>query len=120
MGQDAVCRVRALGVVISQPLADARLCFRALLKGVQVNAFVLQKPPQMLDHAVVDPPPFAVHADFDPGCAQHVDPGTAGEPAALIRVNRPGFTGELLVQYFRLLFRLRSRFDRNFPLLLLG
>ena len=85
-----MCRVRALGVVIGEPLADARLCFWALFKAVQVNAFILQRPPQTLDHRVVDPPTLAVHADLDLdldlGRGQHVDPRTAGELPTLVGV----------------------------------
>ena len=79
-------RVWPLGVVILQPFPDTSLGFRAFLEGMQVNAFVLQRPPQTLDHAVVDPATFAVHADLDLRILQHINPVTAGELAALIGV----------------------------------
>ena len=75
--------MRALSGVVSQPFADTCLGLSATLEGVEVHAFVLQGSPQTLDPAVVDPPPFAVHADLDLCLGQHVDPSTAGELAAL-------------------------------------
>lgn len=83
-GQDAVGRVRPLGVVILQPFPDARLRLGAFLKGMQVHTFVFQRPPQKFDHAIVDPAALAIHADLDLRVAQHVDPVTAGELAAII------------------------------------
>ncbi len=32
---------------------------------MQVHAFIFQRPPQALDHTIVDPAPLAVHADLD-------------------------------------------------------
>ena len=53
-------------------------------KGVQIDAFVLQRPPKTLDHPIVDPAPFTIHADLDLRIRQHVDPIATGELAALI------------------------------------
>lgn len=82
--QDSVGKMRALSVLVSQPFSDVCLDLGAPLEGVEVYAFVLQKPPQAPDHAVFDPPPFAVHADLDLCFGQHVGPCTAGELAALV------------------------------------
>lgn len=57
---------------------------------MQINALILQGPPQPLNHLVVDPAAFAVHADFDLCIAQHLNPKGAGELAALVRVNISG------------------------------
>jgi len=35
------------------------------LEGVQIDEFILQGSPQPLDHAVVDPTAFSIHADLD-------------------------------------------------------
>ena len=40
----------------------------------------------MLDHAVVNPTPLAIHANFDLRVRQHVDPDATGKLAALIGV----------------------------------
>ncbi len=50
---------------------------------MQVHAFILQRPPQTLDHAVINPAAFAVHANLDLRIAQYVDPVAAGKLAAL-------------------------------------
>ena len=50
---------------------------------MQIDTFVFQRPPQTLDHAVVDPAPFAIHADLDLCVGQHVDPVATGELTAL-------------------------------------
>ena len=69
---------------------------------MQVNAFVLERPPQTLDHAIVDPSPLAVHADLDLRLAQYIDPVAAGELAALIGVEDLGraMTGDSPFQSF--------------------
>jgi len=65
---------------------------------MQIAAFILQRPPEPLNHAVVTPRAFPVyyrqvickiterHADLDLCVGQHVDPAPAGELAALIRI----------------------------------
>ena len=75
--------VRAFGVVIGQPLSDARLCLGASFEGMQINAFVLQRPPEALNHSIVDPAPLTVHADLDLRITQNLDPIATGELTAL-------------------------------------
>ena len=53
---------------------------------MQINAFVLQRPPKPLNHPIVDPAPLAIHADFNLCITQNLDPIAAGELAALIGV----------------------------------
>jgi len=66
--------VRAFRVVISQPLFDTSLCVCASFKGVQIDAFILQRPPEALNHSIVDPAAFSVHADLDLRISQNLDP----------------------------------------------
>ena len=53
--------VRALVVVEGDPAPDADPSLRAGFPGVQINAFILQGPPETLKEVVVDAAPFAVH-----------------------------------------------------------
>ena len=55
--------VGALGVVIGQPFADLPLGFSSRFKSAQADAFIFQRPPQPLDHAIVNPAPASVHRD---------------------------------------------------------
>ena len=46
---------------------------------MQVNAFIHERPPQAFDHAVINPAPLTVPADFDFRIRQYVNPITTGE-----------------------------------------
>ena len=52
----------------------------------QIDFFVFDRLPQPLDKDVVAPCAFAVHADFDVVCLEHLDEGRAGKLAALVGV----------------------------------
>jgi len=92
--------MRAMVVIIGEPSAQAGTQFRSGLEGVQIDAFVLHRPPEPFDEDIVHPASPAVHADLDLGCAQHPDEGVAGELAALIGIEDIGLTktGQRLLQ----------------------
>ena len=52
----------------------------------QIDVLVLHRPPQPLDHNVVERTPDAVHADRDLRTAQHASKRLGGELAALVGV----------------------------------
>jgi hypothetical protein len=87
-------------LIIGEPLAKADKQFRAGLEGVQMDAFVLQRPPEPLDEDIVHPAFPAVHAYLDLGCSQYTDEGIAGEVAALTAIADIGLaeTGQRLLQ----------------------
>ena len=62
-----------LSVVVRQPLTDPGAHFRSCLKGIQIDAFVLQRAPLALDHPIVTPGAFPVHAYLDLCICQHVE-----------------------------------------------
>ena len=82
--------VRALVVVEGDQAPDASPCLRPGFPGVQIDAFILQGPPQALDEDVVDAAPFAVHRDPGANPFQPVSPDEGRELAALIRVHDLG------------------------------
>ncbi len=53
-----------------------------MLGGIQVDAFIFQRPPEPLDQPIVAPRTFSVHAGFD----RYVDPTAAVKLAPLVRV----------------------------------
>jgi hypothetical protein len=53
---------------------------------VQIYAFILERPPEPLNHPIIDSAPFTIHADLDLRISQHVDPISTCELAALISV----------------------------------
>lgn len=55
--------LRCSSQAIFLALADLAPCF----KGVQVDALVLERTPQPLDHNIVHPPALTVHGDPDSG-----------------------------------------------------
>ena len=75
--------VRPLPILITDPTAKPAAQFGAGLEYVQIDAFVLQRPPEPFNEHVVHPATASVDADPHPGIAQHVG---AGELAALIRL----------------------------------
>ena len=82
--------VRPLVVVEGDPTTDACLGLRAGLPGVQVDAFILERPPQALDEDVVKVAGFAVHRYLCLGPFQPVGPVEGGELRSLIRVHDLG------------------------------
>ena len=72
--------------MVADPGADPVTGFRAGLAGVQVDAFVFQRPPEPLYHPVVDPAAASVHRDLHLGLVQHVGEIGAGELRAPIRI----------------------------------
>ena len=87
-------------IIIGEPSAKAGTQFRAGLERVQIDAFVLYRPPEPLDEDIVHPAFPAVHAYLDLGCSQYTDEGIAGEVAALTAIADIGLaeTGQRLLQ----------------------
>ena len=79
--------VRALIVAKGDTAPDAIPCLRPGFLSVQINAFILEGPPEALDADVVDTAPLAVHRDKCADLFQLVSPGEGRELAALIRVH---------------------------------
>ncbi len=75
MRLSAIGSMWAIVVVESDPATDASPCLRTSLPGVQVDAFILQGPPQPLDEDVVETTPFAVHRDPVADPFQSIGPG---------------------------------------------
>ena len=79
----AMGSVWALVVVEGDPSPDASLGLRSGFPGVQVDAFILQGPPQAFDEDVVQAAPLAVHRYPGAEPLQPVGPGEGRELAAL-------------------------------------
>ena len=79
-----------LPIVLGDPPAEADTQLGTCLERVQVDAFVLQRPPEPLNEDIVHPAAASVHADPHLGIAQHVGEVGAGKLAALIRVEDLG------------------------------
>ena len=82
--------VGAMVVVEGDPAPDAGLRLRSGLPGVQVEAFILQGPPEKLDEDVAETAPFAVHRDPGADPSQPICPGEGRELAALVSVHDRG------------------------------
>ena len=112
--------VGPLVVVEGDPASDARLGLRPGFPSVQVNTFILQRPPETLDKDVVQVSGFAIHGDFGLGSLQPVGPVEGRELTTLIRVHdlrRPKFV-DRLVQCLKAevgLQRVREAPGQNFP-----
>ena len=78
--------VGPLVVVEGDPAADAGLRLRTALPGMQVDAFILYRPPEPFDKDVVQIAGFAIHGDFGLGPFQPVGPVERRELAALIGI----------------------------------
>ena len=78
--------MRALGVVESEVLAETDPGFPAILIGLQIDLFILHRPPQPLDEQVVTVTPFPIHADFDSMLLQQPGERLPGKLAALVGV----------------------------------
>src|SRR5947209_13127929 len=78
--------VRARLVVESDPFADTGFGLAAVAVALEIDVFVLERPPQPLDEHVVDPAAAPVHRDLYAGLSERASEGGAGELAALIGV----------------------------------
>jgi hypothetical protein len=87
-------------IIIGEPSAKAGTQFRAGLEGVQMDAFVLHRPPEPLGEDIVHPASPTVHAYLDLDCSQHTGEGIGGEVATLMGIADIGLaeTGQRLLQ----------------------
>jgi hypothetical protein len=83
----AMGSVWAMVVVEGDPASDACLGLRSGFPGVQIDAFILQGPPQALDEDAVQAPALDVHRDPGADPLQSVGPSEGRELAALIGVH---------------------------------
>jgi hypothetical protein len=86
----AMGSVRALVVVEGDPAPDASLGLRSCFPSVQINAFILQRPPEALDEDVVQASALAIHRDPGADALQSVCPGEGRELRPLIGVHDLG------------------------------
>lgn len=82
--------MRTLLVVERDPFRDAGLGLASGFERMQIDALVLQTPPQPLDHDVVHPSALAVHRDPYVGPLEDLGELEAGELAPLVRVEDLG------------------------------
>lgn len=82
--------VGPLVAVESDPAPDPSICLRAGLSGVQVDAFILQEPPEAFDEDVVKPPTPALHRDPGADPFQPIGPDEGRELRPLIGVHYLG------------------------------
>ena len=75
-----------LFIVIGDPRTDPLARFPPGFEGAQINAFVFQRPPETLDHTIIDPTAFAIHRYRHLSHLQFIDPVAAGELRSLIGV----------------------------------
>lgn len=94
----------ALVIVEGHPFPDACLCLRAGFPSIQVDAFVLRRPPQPLDEYVVrcpavvlrsnamrgEEPAFPIHRDAHAGPAQAVRLGKGRELRSFVGIHDLG------------------------------
>ncbi len=73
-------------VIMGQPGANILPGLQAIVKGVQIDTFILQATPQSFNEHIVHPPTLAVHGDFDAPILQRRGKIKAGELATLIGV----------------------------------
>lgn len=76
--------VRSPVIVEIHPLANLPAGFRLSRESMQIDALVLQRPPEVFDEDVVEEAPAAFHRDAHAGILQALRPGLGGELAALI------------------------------------
>src|SRR4030095_13930784 len=82
VGRHAVQRLMAADAIVKIEIArEPSVGFGDRVIGVQVALFVLYAAPQPLDEDVVDPAPFAVHADAHASAFEHSGEVVAGELA---------------------------------------
>ena len=90
-------------VVEGDPAPDASPGLRSGFPGVQVDAFILQGPPEAFDEDVVEAAPLAVHRDPGADPLQPVGPCEGRELRALIGIHD--------VRWAELVDRLVQRLD---------
>jgi hypothetical protein len=90
--------VLPLLVVEFHPGANPLARVGHVLIGVQVNLLILEAAPQAFDEHVVDPAPFAIHADLDASVFENLGEGLTGELASLVGIE--DFGGAVVVQGF--------------------
>jgi len=78
--------VRALTVVKSEVLLELSCCFPWGLIGFETDFLVLHTAPSAFHKHFVDPTPFAIHADDDPGFFEDGGEGVRCKLQALIRM----------------------------------
>ena len=66
-------------IIEGNPLANGSLGLRPRFPSVQVDAFILEGPPEALDEDIVDASAFAVHGDPGASALQPVRPGKGRE-----------------------------------------
>ena len=74
----------APAIVIVDPAADAGPRLAAGLKGIEVDAFAVERALHPLDEDVVHPAALAVHRDPDTSIFHYIGDGDAVELAALV------------------------------------
>ncbi len=71
--------VWAFVIIEGNPLADGSLGLRSRVPSVQVDAFILQGPPEAFDENVIDAASFAVHGDLGANALQPISPDKGRE-----------------------------------------
>lgn len=79
--------MRPLVIVEGDPSAKARLGLRADLSGVQIDALILQGPPEAFNEDVVETAALAIHRDSRADPFQPVSPDKRPELRPLIGVH---------------------------------
>ena len=79
-----------LAVVTVNPAADSGSHLASCFERIEIDSFVLERPPKPLDHDIVHPAPFAIHRDLDVRLFQNSGERIAGKLAALIGVEDLG------------------------------
>ena len=82
--------VWAMVVVEGDPAPDASLGLRSGFPGVQVDALILQGPPEAFDEDVVEAAAFPIHRDPGADPFQPVGPGEGRELRPLVGVHDLG------------------------------
>ena len=85
-----MCGVRPLVIVEGDPSRHTSLGLRAGFPSMQIDALILQGPPEALDEDVVEAAALAIHRDPGANPFQAVGPCEGRELAALICVHDVG------------------------------
>ena len=102
-------------IVEDDPPANPGLRLRAGLPSVQVDAFILQGPPEAFDEDVVEAPPLAIHGDPGADPLQPVGPGEGRELRSPIGVHDLGRAEAVNRLVKRLGAEVRFRLVRDAP-----
>jgi len=82
--------VAPLVVVECDPAPDTDPSLGPSFPSLQIDAFILQEPPEAFDENIVNAAPLAVHRDPGADPFQPVNPGKGCELAALIGIHDLG------------------------------